>query len=366
MSAVDVVLVAVRVAIGCWLLWSVRGLGGAAPPAASVSVVVPARDEEGSIGGLLASLPPGTDAVVVDDQSTDATAELAAAAGARVVAAGGPPEGWVGKSWACARGADATAGEVLVFADADVRFGEGALAAVVGEVDAAGGLVSVQPFHRPGRPAERFAQLFNIVGFAGTDAGSPLGRVAGARGAFGPVLATRRADYRAVGGHASVRASIVEDMDLADRYRSMGLPVTVRAGRDDIWFRMYPDGLRQLVEGFTKNIAAGAGGVRRITALLVAAWLTLLVQASVAPVRTLLAGGGRDWAAAGVLYALVAAQVWWMGHRLGRFGPVVSLAFPVSTALFLVVFARSAWAVARGWVRWRGRRVALRGARPRR
>ena len=366
MSAVDVALVAVRLAIGCWLLWSVRGLRGAVPRPVSVSVVVPARDEQASIGVLLGSLPAGTDVVVVDDQSSDATADLAAAAGARVVPAGEPPEGWVGKSWACARGADATTGDVLVFADADVGFAEGALAAVVGEVDAAGGLVSVQPFHRPGRAVERFAQLFNIVGFAGTDAGSPLGRIAGARGAFGPVLATRRAHYRAVGGHAAVRGSIVEDMALADRYRAVGLPVTVRAGRDDIWFRMYPDGLRQLVEGFTKNIAAGAGGVRRTTALLVVAWLTLLVQASVAPVRTLAAGGGGESAAAGGLYLLVAAQVWWMGRRLGRFGTLTSLAFPVSTVLFLVVFTRSAWAVARGSVRWRGRRVALRGARPRR
>ena len=366
MSALDAALVVVRMAIGCWLLWSVRGLTGVVPRPASVSVVVPARDEESTVGELLASLPPGTDVVVVDDESTDATAAVASAGGAGVVAAGQPPEGWVGKSWACARGAAVTSGEVLVFADADVRFGRGALAAVVGEVEAEGGLVSVQPFHRPVRPAERLAQLFNIVGFAGTDAGSPLGRVAGARGAFGPVLATRRADYLAVGGHAAVRSSIVEDMALAARYRSAGLPVTVRAGEDAVWFRMYPAGLRQLVEGFTKNIAAGAGGVRRVTVLLVVAWLTLLVQASVAPVRAVVDGDGREWVVAGVLYLAVAAQVWWMGRRLGRFGALTSLAFPVSTALFLAVFARSVWAVGRGSVSWRGRLVALRGARPRR
>ena len=38
-----------------------------------------------------------------------------------------------------------------------------------------------------------------------------------------------------------------------------GLPVTCLGGGDAVGFRMYPAGLRQLVEGWTKNIASGAG-----------------------------------------------------------------------------------------------------------
>lgn len=51
----------------------------------AVDVVVPCRDEAGSLPGVLAALPPGYHAVVVDNGSTDATAELARAAGATVV-----------------------------------------------------------------------------------------------------------------------------------------------------------------------------------------------------------------------------------------------------------------------------------------
>ena len=357
MSTVDLVLVVVRLAVGCWLLWVVPGLGGRRGPTSSVSVVVPARDEERSLAGLLASLPRGVEVVVTDDGSADRTAELASDAGARVVPAGELPVGWVGKSWACATGAAQADGDTLVFVDADVRFSPGGLESVVGELDGRGGLVSVQPFHEPGRPVERLAQLFNIVAFAGTDAGSPVGRWRGSRGAFGPVLATSRRDYEAVGGHDAVRSSVVDDVALAERYRSAGLPVTVRAGRDDVSFRMYPEGLGQLVEGFTKNMVAGAAAVRRTTTVLVIAWLTLLVQASVAPVRAAAADDGDALATAALLYLAVALQVWWMGRRLGRFGPAVSLAFPLSTALFLFVFLRSAWASASGSVSWRGRQV---------
>jgi 4,4'-diaponeurosporenoate glycosyltransferase len=359
MSVVDLALVVLRLGIGCWLLWSARTVAareGALP--GGVSVVVPARDEERSLPTLLGSLPPGADVVVVDDGSSDGTAAVAATAGARVVGAREVPAGWIGKSWACARGAAHTDGPTLVFVDADVRFADGGLEGVVATALASGGLVSVQPFHEPGRPLEHLAQLFNVVSFAATDAGSPLGRRRGPTGAFGPVLATSRADYEAVGGHEAVRGSVVDDVAIAERYRAAGLPVVVLAGGAAVRFRMYPAGLAQLVEGFTKNLATGAGSVRRTTVLLVVAWLTLLVQASAAPVLAA-TGRGTLWAAIG-LHVAVAAQLWWMSRRLGRFGPLVSLLFPVSTGLFLVVFVRSVLATASGSVSWRGRRVPTR------
>ena len=365
MSGIDVALVLLRVAIGCWLLWSVRSLVPARRRAdlSSVAVVVPARDEERSLPTLLASFPDGLEVVVVDDGSTDATAAVAERAGARVVAAGPLPDGWAGKPWACARGVETARGETLVFVDADVRFAPGGFAAVVAELQQTGGLVSVQPHHVPERPVEQLAQLFNIVGFAGTDAGSPLGAHRGSRGAFGPVLATSRADYELAGGHRAVRSAVVEDVALGDRYRAEGIGVRIVAGGEAVGFRMYPGGLRQLVEGFTKNLAGGVVSVRRSTVALVVLWSTLLVQGSVAPAQAVVdvaSGHAASLVAPIGLYLVVAAQVWWMGRRVGRFAPWISLLFPLSTALFLGVFVRSVVATARGSVSWRGRRVSTR------
>ena len=287
MTAIDVVLVAARLAIGCWLLWSVPRLAtrpdgrSGQSDLAGVAVVVPARDEALSIGTLLGSLPAGPEVVVVDDDSTDATAAVATAAGARVMRSRPLPAGWVGKTWACAQGVAATTGDPVVLVDADVRFGPGGLAAAVGEQRDRGGLVSVQPFHEPGTPAESLASIFNIVGFAGTDAASPLGRIRGVRGAFGPVLVTSRADLESVGGHEAIRTSVVDDVALAERYRAAGLPVTVLGGGDLVRFRMYPGGFGAMTEGFTKNLAAGAASVRPGTVALVVAWMSLLVQAAV-------------------------------------------------------------------------------------
>jgi 4,4'-diaponeurosporenoate glycosyltransferase len=361
LSTVDLVLVLLRIAAGVWLLWSVPRLRRSAsvpPTTASVSVVVPARDEAEALPRLLASIPEQVDVVVVDDHSSDATATVARDAGARVVDSARLPDGWIGKAWACEQGADAAKGDVVVFVDADVRFDDGGFEAVVAEHGRRGGLVSVQPYHRPGRRVEHLAALFNIVGFAGTDAASPLGRIRGVRGAFGPVLATNRGDHETVGGHESVRSSIIDDVALAERYREASLPVAILCGGDLASIRMYPDGFGQLVEGFTKNLAAGVRHVRPATTALIVAWLSLLVQASVLPVRAMV--GDAEPAIASCLYAVVAIQFWWMARGLGRFSPLVAATFPVSLALFFAVFVRSVVATLRGTVSWRGRRVPLR------
>ncbi|WP_457208934.1 glycosyltransferase, partial [Nocardioides sp. P5_C9_2] len=68
---------------------------GYADRSASVSVVVPARDEEATLPALLASLRELVvgvgEVVVVDDGSRDATAAVARAAGATVLPATAPP-----------------------------------------------------------------------------------------------------------------------------------------------------------------------------------------------------------------------------------------------------------------------------------
>jgi glucosyl-3-phosphoglycerate synthase len=94
-----------------------------------VSVCIPSRDEERTVGavvravvGPLLASSGGSglvdEVVVVDDGSTDATAETARRAGARVVSI---PGGAGGKGQAMRAGLQAAAGDVVVFLDADVE-----------------------------------------------------------------------------------------------------------------------------------------------------------------------------------------------------------------------------------------------------
>jgi 4,4'-diaponeurosporenoate glycosyltransferase len=89
----------------------------------SISVIIPARNEEHALPNLLDSLScqlSGEDEViVVDDHSEDNTKKVAENSGVKVLESLPTPEGWIGKTWACYQGASVASGEILVFLDAD-------------------------------------------------------------------------------------------------------------------------------------------------------------------------------------------------------------------------------------------------------
>jgi 4,4'-diaponeurosporenoate glycosyltransferase len=332
-------------------------------PVRRVTVVIPARNEELSIGALLGDLergrPPGTRVVVVDDHSHDATAAIAAGFGfVEVMDAPDLPTGWTGKCWACHSGAAGVDDGVLVFLDADVRLDDGALARIVDEQERIGGLVSVQPWHDAERPYEKMSALFNVVAVMGTAAGSRREPT----GAFGPVMVTSVEDYRLMGGHAAVSDEVVEDLALAQRFRRAGLGSTILTGSGGVRFRMYPGGFRTLAEGWTKNFASGARSTRPLRLAAIVFWIASMGSAALAVVDGI-QGDVPAWVAA-VLYAAFTLQLVVMFRQVGRFGWPTAMCFPVLVVFFLVVFVRSLWRThVRRAVRWRGRVVPVGAAR---
>ncbi len=85
---------------------------------AMVALLVPALNEEASIGGVLASLPPGlySQVLVVDNGSTDGTAAVARAHGATVV---NEPRRGYGRACLAGLAALDPQAEIVVFMDAD-------------------------------------------------------------------------------------------------------------------------------------------------------------------------------------------------------------------------------------------------------
>ena len=139
--------------------WSIEELV-AAKSGRRVSVVLPALDEEATVGGIVAAIVPLTrgpsplvdELVVADSGSTDRTVELAAAAGARVVLLtdvlpGFPPV--PGKGEVLWRALAATTGDIVCYLDSDlVDFDPGFVPALLGPLLTEPGVALVKGFYR--------------------------------------------------------------------------------------------------------------------------------------------------------------------------------------------------------------------------
>ena len=242
--------------VGRGMFWLVREHDGAEEALAqwpSVTAVVPARDEAGTIAQSIASLlkqdyPGAFRVIVVDDQSTDGTAQIVRAldaTGRLTVLSGAPlPEGWTGKLWAVKQGvAHAVGGspDYLWLTDADIAHAPDNLRALVSRA-ASNGLVLVSLMAK--LRCEDFAERFLIPSFVFFFAmlypfdwvNRKENTLAAAAG--GCMLIKREALEQA-GGIESVRHEIIDDCALARRMKKIGgiwLGLTERA----VSMRCYP------------------------------------------------------------------------------------------------------------------------------
>lgn len=330
-----------------------------------VSVLIPARNEERRLPALLASLQSqrgvgDMEILVLDDDSSDGTPRViahAAAADQRVHAvidSRPVPEGWLGKTWACQRLAEAASGTVLVFCDADVVLADDAVAGAVAELREADlALISPYPRQIAVTWLERLVQPLLQWSWLTT---LPLTRAerssrASLSAANGQFLAVDAATYQAAGGHSAVRGEVLDDIALLRAIKATGGHGGVADGTPVATCRMY-ESPADLMEGYSKSLWSAFGS--RTGAILVSSVLLLVyVIPLVALVVPTTSGPQRTWAAIAFLSALTGriviarrtqAQVW----------PDV-LAHPISILILIGLVARSWVKRQRGTLTWKGR-----------
>lgn len=223
-----------------------------------LSIIIPVRNEEKNIALLLGDLQKQEftihEIICVDDASEDKTKEIVKGFGITLIELKDKPQGWLGKSWACASGARVATGDTLLFLDADVRLKENAISKLLGTYQEQQCVISVQPYHTTYKFYEQFSLFFNVVQIAGNGSALPKPQNIGI---YGPVIMLSQTDYQKIGGHESVKSCIVEDMALAKQMTQKQVLYRVYIGDESISFRMYSGGLRSLFQGWIKNLAIG-------------------------------------------------------------------------------------------------------------
>jgi glycosyltransferase involved in cell wall biosynthesis len=343
----------------------------ATPPASArpaVSVIVPARNEEACLAACLQSLlaqdAVPLEIIVVDDQSTDRTRAIASSFPrdrVQVIAAGEVPPGWTGKNNAVTAGSKAARGEWLLFTDADTIHRPGSLARSLEEAKRQhAALLSYSPeqivksFWEKAVMPVIFAEL--AASFRPSQVSDPNSPAAAANGQY--ILITREA-YDAVGGHAAIAASLLEDVALARAVKRSGRKIFFRYGGDAVQTRMYRS-FAQLREGWTKNLALLFPSPARLAAqraiefvLIAAAFATSLATAL---------RGHRQPAALAAMLAIILYALFLKRIRRAHFGwdanLLALLGLPISSYLLL----RSKKVHAKGNVHWKGRNYSEEGS----
>lgn len=230
------------------------------PVAVSVTMIVPAKNEEKNIRACIESLllqdHPDFEILVVNDNSTDRTEPILQELGAaRIPDHGRPlgasrlrylnsqptPPGWTGKNYALHQAIPHARGEWLLFTDADTRHSTGCLSASLKyAIREKLQLLSLLPRCLAETFCERAIQP-TAMGFTGlwfpiekiNDPSNPM--VFG----NGQYLLIHRNHYETIGGHSAVRGEFLEDFALVRRTKEYGARPGIALGMEIFGTRMY-------------------------------------------------------------------------------------------------------------------------------
>jgi len=322
-----------------------------------VDIIVPARDEAGTIqaaiGSLLAQDYGGNFRVIlIDDNSTDATAELAgSAAKLQIIRLTSKPAGWSGKLWALHEGIAASRSTLVLLTDADIVHQPTHLASLIAKLQSGPlDLVSEMVRLNCSSLAERmlvpaFVYFFQML--------YPFAKVNDARSmvaaAAGGTVLVRREALERIGGIEAIKDALIDDVALAKAVKRGG-PIFLAHSELAASIRLYPKvaDLWQMISrtAFTQ--------LRYSTALLILTMAGLGIVWLVPPWEAVF---GSGWRLGCGLAACTLAAVSYM-PTLARYkrNKLWALALPLIAVFYMAATAASAVNYWRGkGAKWKNR-----------
>ena len=248
-----------------------------------VSILIPARDEESTVGKLLSNLQnqdyPDFEVLVCNDHSSDNTEEILnwlAGEDERIRWFLGEklPEDWLGKNFACHQLGQKASGQYLIFMDADVELSANAISnAVAFFQEKRLSLLSIFPQQK----METFAEWLTVP-VMNWILQSLLPMILVHKTSFpslsaanGQFMMFEADNYRVKQWHSKVKNQNVEDIRLARMIKASGLKMAVLLGNRDVFCRMYRH-VDEAILGFSRNMHEYFGGNRVV---MIVFWLVI-------------------------------------------------------------------------------------------
>jgi cellulose synthase/poly-beta-1,6-N-acetylglucosamine synthase-like glycosyltransferase len=322
-----------------------------------ISVLVPLRNEEENAVAIIETLAAqenlsDVEFLILNDNSTDKTFELITSAARgdsrfKILQGSTLPDGWLGKPWALEQLSQSALGEMLVCIDADVRLSKTAIAAAVDSMhEHALDFFSAYPSQvartfgeRMIQPLLQWSWISSVPLAIAKRSSNPSFAVAN-----GQFFAVKKSALMKSGGYSSIKAEVLDDMQMARVLLRNKYKGTVGNGALIAQCHMYSS-WSELRNGYAKSLWKGFGGVfGSIIAI------ALLVLTGIIPIVSAALGSPLGWFAfeAVLISRLISAKI----TRANLFD---SLLHPISSVLLIYLIIYS-WLM-RGRIQWKGRAV---------
>jgi len=322
---------------------------------ASISLLIPMRNEAGNVAELLDSLDKveGIDSIeviAIDDQSDDATLDQVQSANRsylRVIQGRALEPGWLGKPHAMQQLFEASTGEILAFIDADVRLERNGIRRAISVMRANNwSFISPYPRQLAFTFIERMIQpLLQWSWFASVPlrfaAWRQVPSMAVGNGQF---FIVERSALQGIGGFAGVKGEVLEDVELVRLLWRNKIKGSVIDASDLARCRMYHDA-NQVIAGYSKSLwkafGSPSGAIATALLLLATSWLPLILG---------VLGSAWGWIAffalsLSRLLAAIRTRSFWQGFLL----------HPISVVIFIYILLLSFHKKRNGALQWRGR-----------
>ena len=330
----------------------------------SITIIVPARNEEKRIAACLSSLLqqdyPNLHIIAVDDRSTDNTASTINALAAQhpnkltALPITELPPNWLGKTHAMAFAARHAISlhqpAYLLFTDADILFHPHAIRLALAQAAAtqADHFVLLPTAIVKSAGEGMLLSYLQVMGLWAVR----LWRVADPKAlrdavGVGAFNLLRTPIYQQIGGYESLRMEIVEDVALGTRIKRLRLRQRIASGPDLVKVH-WASGISGILNGMTKNFFA-IFRYNPAVVLLSCLWITIFC---IAPVVFLALSNTRT---AAILTLASVAFLYVLSSRKSRVSPIYAVLFPLSAALIVSSILRSMFTTLKhGGVTWRG------------
>jgi len=322
----------------------------------TITVIVPARNEEKEIRACLESLIAQdyehTRIIAVDDRSTDATGAIMDSLSSprlKTIHFTVLPQGWLGKTHAMATAADSTDSDFLLFTDGDMFFRPDAIRRALAHAVAVGAdhlvlgpTTLIRRWDEPMLLA--FFQICGLLAVRAWKIADPDAKDSIGIGAFNLI---RTSVYRSLGGFAAQPMAIAEDIELGRRVKAARLAQRFVSGRT-LASVYWATGARGIIQGMTKNMFS----VYRFRIWLALAGSLAMTLLCIAPFVAV-------WFRPFTIPSAISIAAIFLGYRavsrLSGFSAWNALLEPFAAALLIYAMLRSmALTVAQGGVTWRG------------